>query len=190
MMNVVVYAFANEDDPVILGYMKDIGKSIAESGNTLLVHAMNAGPAEAVADGALDAGGKVIGFFNKHYPFQDRKNSKISEIIMEEEMPNNEMNNMGDAFIAVPGGFNMFTQMIDGMFISKWEKKYARYVFYNRDGFFNHLKEYFDHMAEEGHMGSMMDRILFSDDIKEMMDFINEGRSGKEEYEKEKAAEA
>ena len=76
------------------------------------------------------------------------------------------MMEMGDAFIAFPGGLGTMEEITDIMSANQLNLIDKPYVFYNLNGYYDHLEALLDHMTEEGFLfEETRKKIIFCTDV-------------------------
>ena len=106
-MNITVYLGANEGSaPALKQAVEELGRWIGESGNALVYGGSRSGLMGRLAHSVLTAGGEVTGvepqlFIDKGYEYDE-----ITTLIVTRDMTERKtkMIELGDAFIAFPGG--------------------------------------------------------------------------------------
>ena len=80
---------------------------------------------------------------------------------------------LGDVFIALPGGPGTLEEISQVISWVRVGKKDAPCIFMNIDGYYDFLEQYFDKMVEEGFLTKEdRQRTLFTDNVAEMHEFI------------------
>ena len=94
---------------------KEMGSTIAEHGHTLIYGGGGTGLMGALADGALEQGGKVIGVIPEKFNNQTLAHQQLTEMHVVESMHERkaQMIAMSDAFIALPGGYGTFEELFE-----------------------------------------------------------------------------
>ncbi|MFB1097289.1 TIGR00730 family Rossman fold protein [Terribacillus sp. JSM ZJ617] len=137
--------------PVYIAAAKELGKTLAAQGLTLVYGGASVGLMGAVANGAMQAGGHVIGVMPEFLEKREIVHSHVSELIVVSSMHERKakMAELADGFIALPGGpgtleefFEIFTWAQLGL-----HKKPLGIL--NVEGYYDRLVSLFDHMADE-----------------------------------------
>ncbi len=152
-MNIVVYlgsAFGN--DPVYRDKIKELGNWIGRTGNDLVYGGSKIGLMGILADAVLEAGGHVTGVEPSFFIDQCRQHEGIDKLIVTDDMfeRRQTMMEMGDAFIAFPGGIGTMEEITDIISAVSLDIIDKPYVIYNLNGYYDHLDALFDHMTKEG----------------------------------------
>ncbi|ADZ71411.1 TIGR00730 family Rossman fold protein [Polymorphum gilvum] len=128
------------------------GRAIAEAGLTLVYGGARVGLMGSVADGALGAGGRVIGVLPKALQDKELAHMGLSELHIVGSMHERKamMADLSDAFMALPGGAGTLEELFE---IWTWgQLGYHRKPcgFLNVDGFYDGLLAFLDLQVEEG----------------------------------------
>ena len=152
-MHITVYLGANEgNDPALGQAVRELGRWIGESGHTLVYGGSENGLMGEIARSVLAAGGRAIGvepqfFIDAGYEFHG-----LTELIVTRDMAERKgkMIELGDAFIALPGGTGTLEEITEVM--SKVSLKHldAPCILYNLNGYYNDLKALLAHMIKMG----------------------------------------
>ena len=92
-----------------------LGKAIAERNYGLIYGGAHVGLMGAVADGALDNGGEVIGVLPKFLAEKELAHPQLKKNYIVETMHERKakMNELSDAVIALPGGFGTLEELFE-----------------------------------------------------------------------------
>lgn len=152
-MNITVYLGANEgNDPTLRKAVEELGAWIGSSGNALIYGGSKSGLMGALADSVLSAGGKVTGVEPQFFIENEFQHKGLTKLIITKDMSErkNEMINLGDAFIAFPGGTGTLEEITEVMSKVSLKHLNAPCILYNLDGYYNDLKALLKHMIEKG----------------------------------------
>lgn len=152
-MNITVYLGANEgNDSKLRDAVCALGTWIGENHHTLVYGGSKVGLMGAVAQSVLRAGGKAIGVEPRIFVEEELQLDELTELIVTDGMPERKarMIELGDAFIAFPGGTGTLEEIAEVMSLVslKWLK--APCFIYNLDGYYDALKKQMDVMIETG----------------------------------------
>jgi uncharacterized protein (TIGR00730 family) len=94
---------------------RDLGMAIAQEGWGLVYGGNFVGLMAAVAQGARDAGGKVIGITPQLMVDKGLSDPKADELIVTNDMRDRKglLEQRGDAFVALPGGLGTFEEVFE-----------------------------------------------------------------------------
>lgn len=116
MKNLVVYCGSSDDVPsVYLEAAGAMGRALVERQMTLIFGGGRTGLMGAVADAALQAGGHVVGIMPHQFNTPVLAHTGLSEMILVDSMHVRKarMAEMGDAFVALPGGFGTLEELFE-----------------------------------------------------------------------------
>ena len=148
-MNITVYLGSGMgNDNSIKDAVRRLGEWIGTSGNTLVYGGSKMGMMGILADSVLALGGKVIGVEPRMFVENEFQHSGITELIVTEDMPERKakMIELGDAFIALPGGTGTLDEISEIMSLVSLNVIDSPCILYNIDGYYNGLKELLDKM--------------------------------------------
>ena len=162
-MNITVYLGASAgNDPAFLPAVQELGNWIGANGHALVYGGSKSGLMGALADSVLEAGGHVTGVINDLIVTSDMAERKAKMI------------ELGDAFIAFPGGTGTLEEIAEVMSAVSLGHLSAPCILYNLDGYYNDLKALLGHMIDKGLSSSRRQLgIFFADDLREIASIIN-----------------
>ena len=175
-MNIVVYlgsSFGN--DPVYAEKITELGAWIGDAGHNLVYGGSKIGLMGLIADAVLEHGGKVTGVEPAFFIDMCRQHEGITELIVTKDMfeRRQKMYEMGDAYIAFPGGIGTLEEITDIMSAVSLDLIHKPYVFFNLNGYYDHMIALLDHMTEQGFiMPAIRSQIRFANTIEEIAQVI------------------
>ena len=175
-MNITVYLGANEgNDPFFKEAVRELGAWIGTNGNTLVYGGSKSGLMGELAESVLQAGGKVIGVEPQFFIDAGFVYDEITELITTKDMSERKakMIELGDAFIAFPGGTGTLEEITEVM--SKVSLKHldAPCILYNLNGYYDSLKQLLDHMIKMGLSSENRQQgIYFADDLEDIKTYL------------------
>ena len=152
-MNITVYLGANEgNDPRLAQAVRELGRWIGESGNALIYGGSACGLMGELAKSVLDAGGKATGVEPKFFVDQGLLYDDLTELFITKDMTERKakMIELGDAFIAFPGGTGTLEEIAEIMSKVSLKQLDAPCILYNLNGYYDSLKALLDHMIAMG----------------------------------------
>ena len=152
-MNITVYLGANKgNDPAFVPAVRELGRWIGESGNDLVYGGSRTGLMGELADAALAAGARVTGVEPSFFIEAEYQHEGIDELIVTSDMAERKakMIELGDAFIAFPGGTGTLEEIAEVMSAVCLGHLAAPCIFYNLDGYYDELRALLAHMIEKG----------------------------------------
>ncbi|RPI30160.1 MAG: TIGR00730 family Rossman fold protein [Chloroflexota bacterium] len=102
-------------NPEYLSAAKEMGEAVARRGLRLVYGAGSTGLMGALADGALQEGGEVIGVIPVMFNTPQLAHAKLTQLEVVEtiHLRKARMVELADAFIALPGGFGTFEELFE-----------------------------------------------------------------------------
>lgn len=152
-MNITVYLGANEgNDPRLAQAVRELGRWIGESGNALIYGGSACGLMGELAKSVLDAGGKATGVEPQFFVDQGLLYDDLTELFVTKDMTERKakMIELGDAFIAFPGGTGTLEEIAEIMSKVSLKQLDAPCILYNLNGYYDSLKALLDHMIARG----------------------------------------
>lgn len=152
-MNITVYLGASYGtDPALQQAVQELGQWIGQSGHTLVYGGSDSGLMGVLARSVMAAGGDAIGVEPQFFIDEGYELDGLTQLIVTQDMAERKakMIELGDAFIAFPGGTGTLEEITEVM--SKVSLKHldAPCILYNLNGYYDSLKALLDHMIETG----------------------------------------
>lgn len=106
---------ASGSSPIFRETATALGARLAEAGITVIFGGGSIGMMGAVADGALRAGGQVVGIIPDFLARREVAHTAVSEMIVTDSMHSRKrrMFEMSDAFITLPGGLGTLDETFE-----------------------------------------------------------------------------
>ena len=152
-MNVTVYLGANPgNDPALAAAAHELGTWIGGAGHALVYGGSHSGLMGILADAVLAAGGRVTGVEPQVFIDAEFQHEGIDELIVTRDMAERKakMIELGDAFIAFPGGTGTLEEISEVMSAVSLGHLDAPCILYNLDGYYDDLKHLLERMIEKG----------------------------------------
>ena len=152
-MKITVYLGASEgNDPALKTAVQELGRWIGSSGNALVYGGSRSGLMGLLADSVLAAGGQVTGVEPRFFVEQELQHNGLTELIVTENMAQRKakMIELGDAFIAFPGGTGTLEEIAEVMSKVSLGQLDAPCILYNLNGYYDSLKALLAKMIEKG----------------------------------------
>ena len=149
-----------------------LGKTLAEQNIELVYGGANVGLMGAVADGALNAGGKVIGVLPNFLRTKEIANQGLTELILVESMHERKtkMNDLCDGVIALPGGFGTLEELFEMLTWAQLGLHKKPIAILNVDGYYDSLIELLKTMTTKGLLKETnREMLLISDNIDDLL---------------------
>ena len=175
-MNITVYLGANEgNDPALKNAVRELGTWIGESGNSLVYGGSKSGLMGELAESVLAAGGTVIGVEPQRFIDEGFLYDAITELIVTPDITERKtkMIELGDAFIAFPGGTGTLDEIAEIMSKVALQDLDAPCILYNLNGYYHGLKILLDHMITMGLSSEeKLQGIYFASDLSEIQKIL------------------
>ena len=130
----------------------------------------------ALADSVLNAGGRAIGVEPQFFVEKELQHDGLTQLIVTKDMSErkNKMIELGDAFIAFPGGTGTLEEITEVMSKVSLKQLDAPCILYNLNGYYNSLKELLNHMIEKGLSDQERQKgIFFADDLMQIQEKLS-----------------
>ena len=168
-MNITVYLGANPgSDPALRDAVRRLGTWIGDSGHALVYGGSKSGLMGELAESVLLAGGEVTGVEPRFFVDAGYVYDAITRLIVTEDMARRKakMIELGDAFIAFPGGTGTLEEIAEVMSKVSLGHLDAPCILYNLNGYYDALKAQLGRMIEKGLSSPEKQRgIAFADDL-------------------------
>ena len=152
-MNITVYlASSTGNDHNFITAMCELGTWIGASGNTLVYGGYKTGLMGQLAHSVLQAGGKVIGVEPQFFIDEEYQYEGLTQLIVAKDMAERKMKmiELGDAFIAFPGGVGTLEEVSEIMSKLSLRQLDEPCIYYNFDGYYDDMKHFLQHMIAKG----------------------------------------
>lgn len=175
-MNITVYcgaSFGTSSDYSKVA--KILGKWIAENSHTLVFGASRAGLMGVVADAVIENRGRVIGVIPDFLMESEPVHPSLSEMIVVDSMSDRKqkMFELGDCFIALPGGIGTLEEISEVTSWAKIGKNNHPCLFVNVNSYYENLKNFYKDMLSNGFIDDRdFNRLIFVNSSSEMIDFL------------------
>lgn len=153
MQHVVVFCGARHGtDPAHTEAARRLGAALATSGRTLVYGGGHVGLMGEMADGALAAGGKVVGVIPHFMVERELAHGELSELVVVDSMHTRKakMAELADAFIAMPGGFGTLDELFEILTWAQIGLHGKPVALLNTHGYFDGLLAFMRTAAQEG----------------------------------------
>ena len=152
-MNITVYLGANSGkDPALEAAVRALGQWIGESGHALVYGGSKNGLMGALAESVLRAGGEVTGVEPQFFIDEGFQYDAITRLIVTKDMTERKtkMIELGDAFIAFPGGTGTLEEIAEVMSKVSLKQLDAPCILYDLNGYYTGLRTLLAHMIDMG----------------------------------------
>ncbi len=151
---------------------KKAGGTIALESIRVVFGGSKLGLMGAVADGALEKGGEVIGVLPTFMRKKELEHKGLTELIFVESMHERKlkMNDLSQGVIALPGGFGTFEELFEMLTWAQLGLHTKPIGILNVSGYYDKLLEMFEHMSESGLLReSCKEMVLVSEDMNDLL---------------------
>lgn len=132
--------------------VQELGQWIGDSGHALVYGGSKTGLMGILAESAVESGGKVTGVEPEMFIQSEVQYDGVTELIVTKDFPERKrkMIELGDAFIAFPGGTGTLEEIAEVISQTALEQLDASCILYNLNGYYDGLKALLFHMIEMG----------------------------------------
>ena len=177
-MNITVYCGSHfGENTVFKDRAIELGNWIAESGHSLVYGGGNVGLMGTVANTVLEGGAKVYGIIPEFLLDQEKGHEGLYTLEIVKSMPERKtrMINIGDAFIALPGGPGTLEEISEIISLRRLNRTEKPCIVYNIEGFYDSLKKLLDEMVSADFMPvEDLDKVIFANNLDEVKVAIGE----------------
>lgn len=177
-MKITVYLGSHEgSDPFLKEAVKELGVWIAENNHILVYGGSKIGLMGELADSVLNAEGMAIGVEPEFFIDDNLQHENLSELIITSDLQDRKrkMIELGDAFIAFPGGTGTLDEITEIMTKVALKQINAPCIVYNLNGYYDSLKVLLDHMIEMGLSTSdKQEKIYFANNLSEIDEILTD----------------
>ena len=173
----VFCASSDGNDQQIYDTAYEIGKQMAEQEIRLIYGGSKLGLMGQVARGIMDHNGKATGVIPDFLKTKEVVHESLDELITTQDMHERKltMNELSDAFIALPGGFGTFEELFEIVTWAQLGLHRKPIGLLNIGGFYDDLIQMLDKMCAKGLLKKdNLDILLVSDNFEELLQMMRE----------------
>lgn len=180
-MNICVFgASSSTIDKTFIDRVEQLGRDIADRGHGLIYGAGASGLMGAVARGAYEKNGNIVGVVPDFFEEEDmgvdgRIFLKCTELIKTDSMRERKriMEDRADAFIIVPGGIGTFEEFFEVFTLKQLERHNKAIAILNINGYYDAMLNMLDVAVEHKFLREACKLLykVFTDE-NEMLDYI------------------
>ena len=174
--NVAVFcASADGADPVYRAAADELGRKLAERWIGVVYGGAKVGLMLAVAEGALAAGGRVVGVIPTVLVDLEVAHEGLTELHVVDTMHTRKatIGARADAFIALPGGFGTFEEMFEALAWQTLKLHSKPVLLLNTNGFYDTLLKFLDECVEQGMLTQeKREIVLVARTVDEALEFL------------------
>lgn len=164
------------NDSALANAVQELGTWIGKSGNSLVYGGSKSGLMGLIAESVLQAGGRVTGVEPQLFIDKEFQCENLTELIITQDMAERKkkMMELGDAFIAMPGGTGTLEEITEIMSKVSLKQLDAPCILYNLNGYYDDLKALLSHMIDMGLSSEERQQgIYFADTLKQIQEILN-----------------
>lgn len=175
-MNITVFLASSPGyDDTLTKAVIELGTWIGKSGHKLVYGGSKPGLMGELAKSALDQDGYVLGVEAKFFVDRGVAYEGLSEMLVYEDISSRikKMIDLGDAFIACPGGLGTLEEIAQVMTATSLGIKNVPCIFYNLNGYYDLLKGQLNHMIDNGlSTKEKQQHVYFANSLEEIKEII------------------
>jgi len=153
------------DDPRYAAAAADAGEWLARHRIQLVFGGGRRGLMGVVADAALAAGGRVVGVIPRGLVDRELAHPGVSELVIVDTLHERKarMNDLADAFIALPGGLGTLEELAEVLSWAQLDLHAKPIGLLDVGDYFARLGAFLDHAVEEGFLAPRHRALLLRD---------------------------
>ncbi len=171
-MKITVYLGANTGhDPALSKAVKELGEWIGQNGHDLVYGGSMNGLMGILAKAVKESGGKVTGVEPQFFIDAGFLNDEVDELFVTEDMSERKkkMIELGDAFIAFPGGTGTLEEIAEVMAKVSLKHLNAPCILYDLNDYYEGLRIQLAKMRELGLSSEERQKgIIFANDLRQI----------------------
>lgn len=140
------------NDPRFMALAHRTGSELARRGITVVYGGGSVGLMGAVADGALQAGGQVIGVIPRSLMAREVGHAGLTrnEVVPDMQVRKQRMIELSDAFLTLPGGLGTLDELFEVLTLAQLGEHDKPIVLLNDAGYFDTLIAAVDAIVQQG----------------------------------------
>lgn len=163
MKSITVFCGARSgNNPQFAQQASALGKALAEQKITVVYGGADLGLMGAIANGALDANGKVIGVLPDFLQTREIAHQNLTELIVVQSMHERKMkmNELSDGIIALPGGFGTLEELFEILTWVQLGLQNKPIGVLNINGYYDSLQAFVQSMVTNGFLREVDQELL------------------------------
>lgn len=176
--SVTVYCGATDRaDPKYAAMATQVGAALAARHWTLVWGGSKIGLMGAVARGAKEAGGRVVGVLPEFIRDWEVAYTAADEMLVVTTMAERKLilQTRADAFVVLPGGIGTFDELAEALNLRQLGRHRKPIILLNQDGYFDALLAFLDHTIAEKFSGvSAREQLAVARDLGELMALLEQ----------------
>jgi uncharacterized protein (TIGR00730 family) len=153
-----------------------LGQTLAKRNIRVIYGGAKVGLMGAVADGALEAGGEVVGVLPGFLQEKEIAHNKLTKLILVDSMHERKriMSELCDGVIALPGGFGTLEEFFEMLTWGQLGLHKKPVAIFNINNFYKGLEILIKTMTRTGFLKQQnKDMLLINDDIEVLLDLMS-----------------
>lgn len=162
------------NNPAYAKQARNLGKSLASHHIELVYGGGSIGLMNVVADAVLSYGGKVHGVIPEH--LMSRAHGNLTALHVTDSMHERKamMAELSDAFIALPGGFGTFEELLETITWVQLGLHGKPVLIFNMDGYYDLLVKFVDQAVDQGFIAEQnWDAIHVISTVEDCLNLLN-----------------
>jgi uncharacterized protein (TIGR00730 family) len=162
-------------NPIFVAAAKTLGRELASRGIEIVYGGGRRGLMGALADAALEAGGRVVGIIPQSLVDAEIAHRGISELHVVHSMHERkaEMTRRADAFLIMPGAWGTLDELCEAMTWAQLGIHHRACALWNVGGYYDLLLRFLGHAVDEKFLKTAdRDLLLVGADLPELLDKI------------------
>lgn len=154
-MRVCVYCASSEHcDRIYHEAAHALGRTLAAAGCTVVYGGGAVGLMGSLANGALEAGGEVVGIIPRFMTEVEWQHPGVANLEVVEDMRERKHRLLAgsDAVVALPGGCGTLEELFEAMTLKRLALYFNPIVLLNTNGFYTPLEHFLEQMIEQRFM--------------------------------------
>ncbi len=172
--NLAVFCASSDgNDSEIFDQAYEIGRKMAKKKIRLIYGGSKLGLMGQVAKGIMNEGGKATGVIPDFLKTKEVVHTGLDELITTQDMHERKltMNELSDAFVALPGGFGTFEELFEIVTWAQLGLHRKPIGLLNISGFYDDLLQMLQKMTEKGLLKKEnLDILLVANDFEELLE--------------------
>jgi hypothetical protein len=142
------------DDPAHTTAARQLGAALAQRGWSLIYGGGSIGLMGLVASSALESGGRVVGVIPQALREREVMMTSVTELVVTNTLRERkqDMDDRADAFVAMPGGFGTFEELLEVLTLRQLGYHDKPIVLLNVNGYYDPLLRLFRHAVTQGYV--------------------------------------
>lgn len=181
--NVAVYLGSKPGkSPVFLETAYQMGELLATHQYHIIYGGANVGTMKALADGALQGGGRVTGVFPDNFKGKKEvreqgieiEHNRLSEMIKVQDMQQRKrvMEQMSDCCIILPGSFGTLDELFEYAVHHQLGYHSKPIIILNTNGYYTPMRDLINNMRVNGFIPPQENIFIYCDTAKEVLDVL------------------